>query len=314
MIFVTLASLCVATAGQGEERYALVDGRQVSTLERFQECDVCPEMIVLPSGHFRMGAPLSQSADIHSLIYRTQPGVPHGFAAEGPEHEVEIDLPIAMGRNEVTREEWVACVADSACTHVADPRILQPGGTFLNADDPRHPVIDVNYLDMLEYLAWLNWKVGTPAYRLPTEAEWEYAARAGTQTAFAQGDILTRDQANFAVMHIKGGKAVADPKNRKMPVKVDELNAANAWGLRHMSGNVVERTMSCWSERHLALSKQSEYLAEVKYVLNCNRVSKGGSFSSVADLARPAQRGFGRQHISGTASGFRVVRELERIK
>lgn len=147
---------------------------------------------------------------------------------EGPEHEVLIDIPIAMGRNEVTREDWSACVAERGCSHVPDPRILKFGGGYYVADDPLHLVFDVSYLDMLEYVAWLNRKVSAQVYRLPTEAEWEYAARAGTHTKFAQGNRLTTEQANIGVFIHGNGRSKANPKNRKMPVTVDELDAANA--------------------------------------------------------------------------------------
>ncbi len=285
--------------------------RTVSPLDVFRDCEECPEMIVLPMGSFVMGAPLEQSADIHALMYKSEPGVPHGFAHEGPEHEVEIDIPIAMGRNEITRAEWLACVTEGGCSHDPDPRVLQRDGTYLVADDPRHPVMDISYLDALEYVAWLNRKVGAEVYRLPTEAEWEYAARAGTLTKFAQGDTLTREQANFAVMHLKGGRAVPDSNNRNMPVTVDELDAANAWGLRHMAGNLFEQTMSCRSDRHLALPTSSAYLDAFRQISSCHRVVKGGSFLFVADIARAAHRGSSREGSTGSANGFRVVREMK---
>ena len=106
-----------------------------------------------------------------------------------------------MGRNEVTHDQWMTCVDDGGCNGYV------PGDTVLSINKARervetvvrgsHPVIDVSYLDVQAYVAWLNEKVGLDAYRLPTEAEWEYAARSGTQTRFAQGDELTSDQANF---------------------------------------------------------------------------------------------------------------------
>lgn len=109
-----------------------------------------------------------------------------GMEQEGPAHEVIIDIPIAMGCNKVTRAEWLACVDDGSCSHTPDPRIRKFEGGYYYSDDPRHPVIDVSYLDAQEYVAWLNQKTGTNAYRLPTEAEWEYAARAGTRGRFAR--------------------------------------------------------------------------------------------------------------------------------
>ncbi|PWE32346.1 formylglycine-generating enzyme family protein [Maritimibacter sp. 55A14] len=240
---------------------------------------------------------------------------------EGPEHEVIIDIPIAMGRNEVTRKEWMVCVTDGGCSHTPDPRILKFGGGYYYADGPRHPVIDVSYLDMQEYVAWLNQKTGTSAYRLPTEAEWEYAARAGTRTRFAQGDTLTLDQANIAIFRHadgseykfreKGERYYSDPNNRKMPVPVDMLDAANAWGLRHMAGNVLEPTMSCWSSTHLGLPTSSAYLAEAKKASGCQHVIKGGSYGRSREYARPANRGSAKETGRSRTTGFRIVRELE---
>lgn len=287
------------------------NGETLAPLEAFRDCDTCPEMIVLPLGSFVMGAPLEESAFVYSLWHKPEPGVVPGYAHEGPMHEVKIDIPIAMGRNEVTREEWLACVAEGGCAHTPDPRVLGFGGVYYRADNPRHPVMNVSYLDMLEYVAWLNRKVGADVYRLPTEAEWEYAARAGTRTRFAQGDTLTPDQANISVFHWEGDRRVPDPDNRRVPVPVDALDAANAWGLRHMAGNVLERTMSCWSERHLGLPTSSAYLAEAERHNTCRRVAKGGSFGSGADYARPANRGYGTENSRLKSTGFRVVRALQ---
>lgn len=306
LIILLFGTVPIATGKEPLAESVLV----VKPLDVFQECAVCPEMITLPLGRFIMGAPLEQSAAIYLLWNKPKPGVLPGMLHEGPEHEVIIDIPIAMGRNEVTREEFLFCVADNGCSHVPDPRILKFGGGYYVADDPRHPVFDVSYFDMLEYVAWLNRKVGKEVYRLPTEAEWEYAARAGTRTKFAQGDQLTRDQANIGVFHNVDGRSKEDPNNRKMPVLVDELNAANAWGLRHMAGNLMELTASCWSERHLGMPTSSEYLAITKDVPDCYRVSKGGRFQASAEYARPANRGGGRQEIRLKTTGFRIVREI----
>lgn len=296
-----------AVAFEDTSTYQLPTGQTVAPLEIFQECDQCPEMIVLPMGSFVMGAPLEESAKAYLTWNKPKPGEPIGMLHEGPEHEVVIDIPIAMGRNEVTREEWLACVEDGGCSHVPDPRVTVLSG-YLYADDPRSPVIDINYADMLEYVAWLNRVTGTSAYRLPTEAEWEYAARAGTRTRFAQGENLTTDQANFFLSRDEAGPD-AKPSSRKMPVPVDMLDAANPWGLRHMAGNVMEPTMSCWSDRHLGLPTSSAYLAEAEQAAHCRRVTKGGAYFAGREFARPANRGSMFETIR-SKTGLRVVREM----
>lgn len=312
LIALVLFTAIAAKEAAATDKYELADGRTVQTLDVFQDCSFCPEMIVLPAGGFVMGAPLEQSEAVFLLWNKPKPGEPIGWAHEGPEHRVEVDIPIAMGRNEVTREEWFACVSAAGCSHNPDPRIRRLDGGYILADDPLHPVMDVNYFDMLEYIAWLNSIVGDNSYRLPTEAEWEYAARAGTNTKFAQGDTLTLDQANIGLFREENGRSVLDPRSRKTPVKVDELDAANAWGLRHMAGNLLERTMSCSSERHLGLATTSAYLEAALSNENCNRVGKGGRYGASAEYARPANRGSGDLEIRSKRTGFRIVKELKR--
>ncbi len=301
--------LWAATATTAEQRQAFVDGRALAPLEMFQECADCPEMIVLPMGSFTMGAPLEESAYIWLLWEKPEPGVPPGNPWEGPEHEVTIDIPIAMGRNEVTRAEFLACVEDGGCAHTPDPGV-QTLHRIIYVDDPRSPVIDVSYLDMLEYAAWLNHITGTDAYRLPTEAEWEYGAYGGADTKFGQGDSLTRAQANIALFEWQGDRLVSVRGNERMPVPVDMLDAANAWGLRHMAGNVLERTMSCWSDRHLELLTSSAYLADAQQDGSCKRVGKGGSYGGHVEYARPANRGRSDESNRSPSVGFRIVREL----
>ena len=315
-------ALCVATGAAAQDDLVQIDKPADVPLETFQDCAECPEMILLPMGRFVMGAPLKESEELYLAWNRAEPGSgPVGMEWEGPEHDVIIDIPIAMGRNEVTRAEFLACFAEEGCSHEPDPTVLNLRGDLF-ADDPRSPVIDVSYQDMLEYVAWLNHKTGTSAYRLPTEAEWEYAARAGTRTRFAQGDTLTLEQANFTVFlnqdgseHVSDGtsgvKYFLDPRSRKMPVPVDMLDAANAWGLRHMAGNVWEVTMSCMTERHLGLASSSAYLANALSSDSCPRVFKGGSFSGGRLYARPAARAGGVDNDRRAFKGFRIVKEMK---
>ena len=303
-----ICMLWPATA-TADQRQNFANGHGLAPLEMFQECAVCPEMIVLPMGSFIMGAPLEKSAYIWLLWKKPEPGVQPGIPAEGPEHEVIIDIPIAMGRNEVTYAEFMACVDDGGCSHTPNQGV-QTLHRIIYADDPRSPVIDVSYLDMLEYVAWLNRITGTDAYRLPTEAEWEYAAYGGADTKFGQGDSLTTEQANFTVFHRQGDMLVADLNRYLMPVPVDMLDAANAWGLRHMAGNVLEITMSCWSDRHLGLPTSNAYLTGAQQADSCKRVVKGGSYGSDVEYARPANRGRGEEANRSPSVGFRIVREM----
>lgn len=309
LIIVSSIATVSASVAVGEDSYELIDGRVVSPLEIFQECDVCPEMIVLPTGSFMMGAPPEESA---AIDFRTElpPGEVRGKRSEGPVHQVTIDLPFAMGRNEVTYDDWIACVDDGGCSHMPPTNVLFVDG-WLDIGG-RAPVIYVSYDDILQYAAWINRKVGVDVYRLPTEAEWEYAARAGTTTPYAQGETLTTDQANFLPWRIEShtGFVDPDPDAFEMPIAVDLLDAANPWGLRHMSGNVMELTLSCWSSRHLELAETSARLAAAQVVSGCDRVNKGGSYSASRHNSRPAFRGRVLDGNRSKLRGFRLIREM----
>ncbi len=95
------------------------------------------------------------------------------------------------------------------------------------------------------------------------------------------------------------------------PVPVDQLDAANPRGVRHMSANVREKTMSCWSERHLGLATTSAYLAHAQAKPTCRRVAKGGAYNAGTDYARPATRGDSAETFRSRYAGFRLVREME---
>jgi len=314
-------SLPMAAFSAGDTpSYRLTDGRAVAPLEMFQECDQCPEMIVLPLGSFMMGGKLGESRNPYDMfrenatLRRRAPDEVNIIPAEMPRHKVEIDIPFAMGRNEVTNAEWMACVAAKACAHIPDHWVPRPEGRQMLG--PNHPAVNLSYLDMLEYVAWLNNLVGAEGgaevYRLPTEAEWEYSARAGTQTRFAQGEELTTQQANFSRRGTEQLRGVERPDlaTRVLPVPVDTLDAANGWGLRHMSGNVREMTQSCWTTEHLGLRTSSAYLMLTQSQAECLRTSKGGSFTGAMDYSRLAGRGRARETFRTVNFGFRVVRQF----
>jgi formylglycine-generating enzyme required for sulfatase activity len=298
--------------------YTLTDGQTVRPLDTFRDCADCPEMIVLPTGSFMFGAIPGESRNRFDMFgpnptFRLlPPGTPNIIAQEGPRHRVEMDIPIAMGRNEVTFAEWRACVDAGACAHNPERLVRTPDGLVSVGADT--PVVNVSFLDIQDFVGWLNTLVGAPVYRLPTEAEWEYAARAGTETRYAQGDDLTGEQANFFGTGTKQQLGVDRPDlvDRYLPVPVGELDAANGWGLRHMAGNVSEYTFSCWAHEHLGLATDSAYLSHARQQESCIRVTKGGSFGSAVDGLRPAFVGNTDEDTKIDARGFRVVREMSR--
>ena len=272
----------------------------LAPLDMFQECPDCPEMIVLPLGEFVMGAPMEQSAEI-DFNPRAE-GEPRGRRTEQPIHTVTIDLPYALARYEVTTGEFMRCVEAGACSYT--PTQLFDEEDYSDAEKLRLPVRDVNAYDIGEYLGWLNGLVGAEVYRLPTEAEWEYAARAGTTTRYATGENLPLDRFNAL-------KPDADPLSLR-PVPVDAMDASNAWGFQHIAGNVVEATMSCWTEFHLGLETSGEYLTAAQHEGKCERiVVKGGSYNSGQLYSRPATRGGPRVTARSYFLGFRIARDLE---
>lgn len=313
-----LAGILSLVATAGNAQYTLTDGTNVAPLNTFQECDVCPEMIVLPVGDFVMGGPIGDSISglvvIDGKLAMVDVGHPAIGADERPLHRVEIDIPFAMGRNEVTYEQWMACVEDGWCERTPENVILGIDENRKTTRTPvygKHPVIDVTFHDANQYVAWLNQKTGAETYRLPTEAEWEYAARAGTQTRFAQGDELTSDQANFYGRGTEKQTGVPRPDllSRLVPVPVNELDAANEWGVRHMSGNVIEQTRSCYTSEYAGWTLTSEWLRQSE-LGSCKRVFRGGGFNTSMDSVRVASRGAGLQSLRSQYSGFRVLREM----
>jgi len=296
--------------------YRLVDGETVRILETFRECEICPEMIVLPMGSFMMGARLEDSRNPFDFYGEDATGRIRGIDEiniipnEHPQHEVEVDIPFAIAANELTHAEWMACVDDGGCMHDPDHRAFTPNGYA--ALGPNHPVVNVSYHDIQEYVGWLNSKIGRQVYRLPTEAEWEYAARAGTTSRFAQGDELTAEQANFsrsATENVRREQEMPHLTERHMPVEVESLDAANQWGVRHMSGNVGEWTQSCWYDEHLGLGTTSEYLENAMSNPDCDqRVAKGGANGTAMDGLRPASRSRRSANTRRDHIGFRLIR------
>ena len=293
------------------------DLSSLNALDVFKECDVCPEMVVMPLGSFMMGARPEESRnpfDIYgpdATLRRREPNELNIIPDEYPRHRVEIDIPFAIGRDEITYAEWMLCVEENACSYIPDHRVPTFDHGYVELK-PVHPVINISFNDVKEYVDWLNQEVGQEVYRLPTEAEWEFAARAGAETRFPQGQELSAVQANFSRKATEQVQGVEFPDlvDRSVPVAGYELNASNAWGVRHIIGNVLELTLSCWTFRHLGLLTSSEHYRITEYFFDCRRVSKGGSFRFAMDGLRPSRRYRPKQDNRYDDSGFRLVRVL----
>ena len=172
------------------------------TLSEFRDCALCPPMVVIPAGDFTMGSPPAEQ----------------GAEAQ---HRITIAAPLAVGKFEITFDEWDACVADGGCGGYRPEDEGWGRGTS--------PVINISWDDASAYAAWLARKTGRP-YRLLSEAEWEYAARAGTTTMFATGDRITPARANHNGSTDGAGPSEAEPDAHATG---RQLPAQRFWAPRH---------------------------------------------------------------------------------
>jgi formylglycine-generating enzyme required for sulfatase activity len=237
--------------------------------QSFRDCPECPEMVVVQAGSFMMGS--------HEAAYD-----------EEPVHEVTIPKPFAVGKFEVTFAEWDACVADGGCAH--KPADEKWGRA-------RRPVINVSWDDAKQYTTWLSKRTGT-VYRLLSEAEWEYAARAGTTTRYSWGEGIGAGKANC--------EDCGSQWDGKQTAPVGSFSA-NAFGLHDMHGNVWEWVQDCWRMTYQgAPSDGSAGTAG-----DCNRRAiRGAAWSYPSFTLRSAQRNGDDRDVRSRIIGFRVGKTL----
>lgn len=205
---------------------------------------------------------------------------------EEPVHRVLIAKPFAIGRNLVTFREWDLCIAGGGCKYRPDDQSWGRGD---------RPVIDISWLDAKEFLKWLSDKTGQ-IYRLPSEAEWEFAARAGTSTPFWWGHEVGKGNANCRDCGA-GGDAT-------LPVGTFK---PNAFGLFDTAGNAAEWVEDCWNDTYRRAPHDGAPWTEGQCQL---RVLRGGAFDSDAKYIRSTARFRYDYDVRYLANGFRVVREL----
>jgi formylglycine-generating enzyme required for sulfatase activity len=235
--------------------------------EVIRDCADCAELVVVPAGEFTMG-----SAD---------------SPYEKPEHRVSIANPFAIGRRETTFEEWDRCVESGGCRYRPDDHGWGRGS---------RPVIDVSWDDAKAFVGWLSQRTGR-RYRLPSEAEWEYAARAGTTTGFWWGRETGSGHANCEDC---GGAA-----RQTLPVGSFR---PNGFGLYDTAGNAAEWVEDCWNDGYRGAPRDgSAWLAG-----QCRqRGLRGGSFAGRSNVIRSAARFRYDQDVRYYANGFRVARDLK---
>ena len=250
--------------------------------DSFKECAKdCPEMVVVPAGEFIMGSPADQKGQAEK-------------GGEIPQHTVKIAKPFAVSKYEVTRDEWDACVIYGDCP----ARGERPRG--------RRPVINIAWDDAQRYVAWFS-RMSRKSYRLLSEAEWEYAARAGTTTVYSWGDEIGKNNANC--------DGCGSQWDNKEAALVGSF-VPNPFGLHDMHGNVWEWVEDClhvnydgapgdgstWTGEGAELGKSSR---------DCDwHMVRGGSYVSDPELLRSAHRDKGSSVYRDGSSGFRVARTL----
>jgi formylglycine-generating enzyme required for sulfatase activity len=279
--------------------------------EMFRECRNCPEMVVIPSGAFTMGSPDTEK---------------DRFRNEGPQHRVTISHAFALAAYPVTVREYRRFVratgrpTPDSCrvydTSFADHDLVRVLGRNWQrpnfAQNDNHPVVCITFDDARTYIAWLNREVsaagGTARYRLPSEAEWEYAARGGTATPFYWGSEISRDRANYGPERLPFGPMAAGADRWLYTSPVGAF-PPNPFGLYDMAGNVWQFTEDCWRDSYEGAPSDGSPRGEAK----CDeRVVRGGSWFKIPTGERSAKRGEGKPvDLKGAHEiGFRVARDL----
>lgn len=241
-------------------------------VQSFKDCDECPEMIPIPAGSFLMGSPPDPQQDPFS---NAKP-VKVGDDTERPQHRVIIQS-FAIGKYEVTQEQWYSLMGNNPSSN--------KGRTL--------PVENVSWDDAQTFVQKLRHKTGKN-YRLPSEAEWEYAARAGSLTSYPMGNTDS-ELHEYAWINAKKSNPVG-------------LKKPNAYGLYDMLGNVWEWTQDCWNSGYAAVPTDgSAWLSG-----NCyERVLRGGGFFHSSEALRYAKRKFHKKDDKFYAyHGFRVAMDL----
>lgn len=269
-----------------EDRKARERSNSLPPGAHFRDCEdkdangnfICPEMVVIPAGEFKMGSPTNEE---------------ERGSDEEPLHTVTIEKPFAVGKAEIAFIEWDACVVSGGCSNYYEVR-----------GNGRFPATSMSWDEAKKYTAWLSSKTQKP-YRLLSEAEWEFAARAGTETAFSTGSSITTDLANFngGYGYGGGGKGIF----RGRTTEVGSFRP-NPFGLHDMQGNVWEWVEDCYNENYRGASNGGT----VPKGDSCDRrVLRGGSWANWAADLRSANRHWDTSTNHHFLNGFRVGRTLD---
>lgn len=274
-LVMTLAVNAQADKLVGKEN---TEQKQKAEIERERVVDILksaiPAMIKIPAGRFRMG---DLSGD--------------GYSDEKPVHSVSVKA-FSMSQTEVTFANWDACVKAGGCSHRPDDEGWGRG---------KRPVMRVSYNDITgEFIPWLN-KVTGKRFRLPTEAEWEYAARAGSTAKYSWGNSISCSQARYGHHSDYGDQC----GNERKTVSVKSFSPNN-FGLYDMHGNVWEWTQDCWNDSYSGAPSNGQAWTGG----DCSkRVLRGGSWFNEPGNLHSAYRGRPSASVRNYNYGFRIVQD-----
>jgi len=302
----------------------------------FRDCPDCPEMVVIPAGSFTMGSPAKElEHDPFSEIR---------LKLEGPLRVVNIQR-FAAGKFDITRAQWAAFVSATnrptagGCTwsglpgapgsKLWDPHPEASWNNLGFSQDDNHPVVCITWNDTQDYVQWLSRKTGAN-YRLLTEAEWEYAARAGTSTPYPWGSSASHEYANYGTDTVAG---VGFDSGRDKWVATSPVGSfpPNQFGLYDMHGNVMQWVEDCFSRSYTGLPTDgSSYKTDVTLTMqegrfswmngenSCSfRLCRGGDAWNHPVMIRSASRNFAPakggtlETASSAGLGFRVAKSLQ---
>ncbi len=285
---------------------SLITGFTVSsyddrTKKSIKECDMCPEMVVIPPGTFIMGSPETEK-------YREN---------DEAQHRVTINYSFAVSKAPITWDQWEACARDGMCDGQAVETALRKEKQgkpekeeYMDYGRGDRPVVGVSWWDAQVFVGWLNKKTGKDQYRLLTEAEYEYAARAGTSTVYLWGDEPSHEYANFGKEVNKELQGAIEGHDIWVDTSPVCSFPVNGFGLCDMAGNVYQWVEDCYESDGTKLPADGSAVKSG----NCNvRGFRGNSFMSDMKTLRAANRAYvyspdtrGRSFL-----GIRVARNMK---
>jgi formylglycine-generating enzyme required for sulfatase activity len=263
----------------------------------FRDCPECPEMVRIPTGAFLMGAGNTDTK---------------GFIDEGPQHRVSLK-GFSISKFDITRGEWKTFVeatsraTSQGCGYSGLPKEERSKASWQYVgfpQDDRHPVVCVTFQDAIDYASWLSKRTGR-TYRLLSEAEWEYAARAGTTTTFPWGSGASHESANYGGED-SPGPGLAQGRDEWVGTSPVGSFPPNAFGLFDVNGNVMQWVQDCFSnaytttpmdgsayEADLPLAKMTGNLSFMNGTNSCSyRMLRGGDWGDPPSMIRSAFRNF----------------------